>query len=138
MNIKIKLFENGKMPEFKRNGDACLDCYASESKTIEPGNRSLIGLGFAMEIPEGFEGVIRPRSGLSSKGYDGAIGTIDSNYRGELKGIIINNTSEPYTVSIGDRVCQLAIRKTEEITLIPVEELTDSNRGSDGFGSSGK
>lgn len=138
MNVKIKLMENGKMPEFKRAGDACLDCYAAEAKIIEPGKRSLINLGFALELPEGYEGVIRPRSGLSSKGIDGTIGTIDSNYRGELKGNIINNTSEPYSISFGDRICQLAIRKTEEINFIQVEELNDTVRGADGFGSSGK
>ena len=138
MNVKIKLMENGKMPEFKRAGDACLDCYSAEDIVINPGNRSLIKLGFAMEIPEGYEGVIRPRSGLSSKGIDECIGTIDSNYRGELKAIIINNATEPYYINFGDRICQLAIRKTENINFIQVEELDDSVRGINGFGSSGK
>ena len=98
----------------------------------------MIGLGFALALPKGYEGVIRPRSGLSAKGIDGAIGTIDENYRGELKAILINNTKEDYAVNFGDRICQLAIRKTEEINLVTVDVLDKTNRGDKGFGSSGK
>lgn len=138
MEVKIKLINGGKMPAYKRIGDACLDCYSNEDVFIPLLCRKVIGLGFAMELPQGFEGVIRPRSGMSTNGIDEVIGTIDSNYRGEVKAIIINNSTENITIKKGDRICQLAIRKTEEISFIPVEELNESNRGANGFGSSGK
>ena len=85
LKVKIKLLEGGKLPEYKRDGDVCLDCYAREDVEVSFGERELIPLGFALELPEGYEAVVRPRSGLSFKGLEGAIGTIDTNYRGEVK-----------------------------------------------------
>lgn len=139
MNIKIVLEENGKLPVFKREGDACLDCYSAEDVTIEYGKRKLVNLGFKIAIPKGYEGVIRPRSGLTSHGTDNGIGTIDSNYRGVVKACIINNDEDekPIEIKIGDRICQLAIRKTEEVELEVVSELDETERGENGFGSSG-
>lgn len=122
---------------FKREGDACADCYSNISVAIASKSRVVIPLGFALEIPEGYEGVIRPRSGMTSKEIDSAIGTIDSNYRGELKAVIINDSDKKITISKGDRICQLAIRKTEYITFEEVDELSETERGSNGFGSSG-
>ena len=139
MLVNIKLVNNGLMPVFKRNGDACADCYSNLEATsvIKKGERVLIPLGFCLEIPEGYEAVVRPRSGLSSKGIDVTIGTIDSNYRGEVMACVVNNSSNDYTVGNHERICQLAIRKTEEIEFKIKEELSESNRGNSGFGSSG-
>lgn len=138
LNIKIKLIENGKMPEYKRNGDCCLDCYARKEVIIPAGKRKLIELGFAIELPPEWEGIVRPRSGLSKAGIDVAIGSIDSNYRGEVMANVINNSGEDFKVEIGNRICQLAIRTAPTISFELVNELSDTNRGSDGFGSSGK
>lgn len=138
MKIKVKLMAGGKMPEFKRDGDACLDCYSVGKITIKKGDRVTIPLGFCLQLPKGYEAVIRPRSGLSGCGIDSVIGTIDSNYRGELKAILINNSIADYSVETGDRICQLAIRKTEKVKLIEVKELNKTNRGANGFGSSGR
>jgi len=141
MKIKIKEIEKGFIPSYTRDGDACLDCKAAISGnyiTIPPHSRCLVSLGFALAIPEGFEAIIRPRSGLSKVGIDVAIGTIDSNYRGEIKANVINNSNGPFTINKGDRICQIAIRKTEEIDFEPVVELDETERGINGFGSSGK
>lgn len=142
MNVKIKIIEGGKMPKFQYKGDACADCYARIADNIDrisipAHSRCLITLGVALELPEGYEAVIRPRSGLSFKGVDVCIGTIDSNYRGEINACIVNNTDSEVYVKDGDRICQLAIRKTENIIFEPVDELSGSERGEKGFGSSG-
>lgn len=139
MDVKIKLLENGLMPRYGRAGDACLDCYADidSDVDIKPGERTLVSLGFCLELPDGYEAVIRPRSGLTKKGIDIGIGTVDSNYRGEVKACVINSSSEVFTVHKDDRICQLAVRKTENVNFISTGQLSDSNRGSCGFGSSG-
>lgn len=137
MKVKIKLIEGGKAPIFKRNGDACLDCFALQNTVVYPNKRKLVRLGFALEIPNGYEAVIRPRSGLSSQGIDISIGTIDSNYRGEVMVCVINNSNTVFLAKAGDRICQLAVRKTEDIEWVITDDLSDSNRGDNGFGSSG-
>lgn len=152
MKVKIKLFEGGVMPEKKHIGDAAFDCYArvSEDVVIPRNTRAKIPLGFALELPKDWEAVLRPRSGLTLKGIDNGIGTIDSNYRGELCAIVINNSNppftiyedgnmgqEPFVVHNGDRICQMVIKKLDEVELVEAEELTETERGEDGFGSSG-
>lgn len=140
MNVKIKILDGGKMPEYKRKGDACLDCYARiECKfvTIPKGTRALIPLGFMLELPADYEAVVRPRSGLTSDYIDVAIGTCDENYRGELMANVINNSGEDFVISNGDRICQLAIREAPKVMFEVVDKLSESNRGDKGFGSSG-
>ena len=137
VKVKAVVVEGGTLPAYKRDGDACMDCCSRVTIQIEPGHRALVPLGFLMELPFGYEGVIRPRSGLTSGEIDEAIGTIDSNYRGEVKGCIINNSSEVLYIEKGDRICQLAIREAPLIKWDVVEELSESERGANGFGSSG-
>ena len=140
MKVKIKLFEGGRMPRFQREGDACFDCHArlgADRISIPGHSRCVINLGFTLELPEGYEAVIRPRSGLTSKGIDAAIGTIDSNYRGEIKACIINNTDSAFSINDGNRICQIAIRKTEPIEFVECAELSETVRGDSGFGSTG-
>lgn len=138
MNVLLQIVGDGKQPVYSRDGDACLDCFSRVFITIEPGERAKIPLGFALSIPRGYEGVIRPRSGMTLHSHDSYIGTIDSNYTGEVSAIIKNDTDDTFYVNKYDRVCQLAIRKTEEINFIRVNELPKTERGSNGFGSSGK
>jgi len=137
MNVKIKLMDNGKLPQFIHRGDACADCYSAENAVIGIGDRKLIRLGFALQLPDGYEAVVRGRSGLAKKGIDVSIGTVDSNYRGEVMANVINNTDDFFEVNFGDRICQLAIRKTEVIDFVTVDKLDESERGENGFGSSG-
>lgn len=139
LKVKIKLLEGGKLPEYKRDGDVCLDCYAREDVEVSFGEREFIPLGFALELPEGYEAVVRPRSGLSFKGLEVAVGTVDMNYRGEVKANLTNNSYfDVYKIKKGDRVCQLAIREVPKIKWKVVGELSETERGGNGFGSSGK
>ena len=140
LKVKIKLIEGGKLPEYKREGDVCLDCYARCEKPIEikPKKRALIPLGFALELPEGYEAVIRPRSGLTKNGLDSGIGTIDTNYRGEVMGCFINNLNDSIFIENETRICQLAIREAPHVEWELADELSETNRGENGFGSSGK
>lgn len=140
MKVQIKLFEGGKLPEFKTDGAVCLDCYARCEKSIEikPNKRVLIPLGFAVELPKDYEMVIRPRSSMTKNAIDVGIGTIDTDYRGEVMVCIINNFSKAISVENGDRVCQCAIRQVPEIEFEIVDKLSETKRGAGGFGSTGK
>ncbi len=140
MKIKIKIIEGGKMPVYKTAGAACSDCFARLGVpviTIPPGCRAIIPLGFAIELPEGYEAVIRPRSGLTSKSIDEAIGTIDCDYRGEVRGCIINNTDSEIHINEHDRICQMKIQEAKQFEFEQVEELSETERGENGFGSTG-
>ena len=141
MDIKIKVFEGGKLPVYKTKGASCADCYArlegKDFTVIFPNDRELIPLGFALELPEGYEAVIRPRSGMMSKGIDEAIGTIDSDYRGEVRACIINNTTQRIKIYNGDRICQMKIQESQQFNFKVVDELSETERGVGGFGSTG-
>lgn len=142
INCKIVLVEGGQMPKMQREGDACLDCYARIDNNVGKvklyvGERMMIPLGFKIQVPEFTEAQIRPRSGLSKKGIDEVFGTVDSNYRGEVCAIIINNSDDSIEINNGDRICQMAIREYSPILFDIVDKLDDSNRGEKGFGSTG-
>lgn len=140
MKVKIKIIDGGKLPEYKTEGAACADCYARLSApfiSIPKGKRCLVNLGFAIEVPEGYEAVIRPRSGLSKTGIDVAIGTIDWDYRGEVKACVINNTDGDFDIHNEDRICQIKIQKAEQFEFEKVDTLSETERGEKGFGSTG-
>lgn len=140
MDIKIKIFEGGKLPIYKTNGASCCDCYARLDKefiVIFPGERALIPLGFALELPQGYEAVIRPRSGMMRNGIDEGIGTIDSDYRGEVNACLINNTTQRIRIYNGDRICQMKIQESSQFNFIQVDKLSETERGEGGFGSTG-
>lgn len=142
MKVKVKIIEGGKQPEYKTIGAACSDCYArvnyaKDGVTIPPGCRTLIPLGFAIELPEDYEAVIRPRSGLTNKSTDIAIGTIDCDYRGEVMACVINNTGSEIKINNHDRICQMKIQKAEQFEFEEVEELSKTERDKNGFGSTG-
>lgn len=137
MNIRIKLLEGGKLPEYKTKGSSGADCYSRIFTTIMPNEIQKIPLGFCVEIPEGYEMQIRPRSGLSSKGKIGILGTIDSDYRGEVCAIIQNNSEYEFNVYEGDRVCQAVIAPVVHTGFIVTDELSETERGDGGFGHTG-
>ena len=137
MNVKIKLCGNGVLPTYAHIGDACCDCYAAEDLTIAQGQIAKVKLGFCLELPPGYEAQIRPRSGISSKGVITTLGTIDSNYRGEVCAIIQNNSFDDFEIKFGDRICQMKIERVDPIVFEQVEELSETNRNDKGFGSSG-
>ena len=137
MKVKIKRIENGRIPEFKHEDDACCDCYAREDITILSGDRKLIPLGFALELPKGYEALIRPRSGNSRNEIDVCLGTVDAGYRGEVMACVVNNTNENIMIEEGDRICQMAIREVPSVDFELCSELSDTERGDKGFGSTG-
>ena len=140
ISVKVKLITNGKIPVKKTVGASCFDCYARiENKTLvlAPGERRTIPLGFGLDLPFEYEAVIRPRSGLSKIGIDSIIGTIDSDYRGEVNAILINKTGEYFKIENGDRICQMKIQHAPMVKLELVPELSETERGCNGFGSTG-
>lgn len=127
-------------PSRQTSGAAGLDLAAGvrEPLTIRPGEIALVPTGWAVAIPEGYEGQVRPRSGLAlKKGLTmvNAVGTIDSDYRGELQMPMINLGAEPVTIRRGERVGQMIISRVESPEVVEVEELSDTVRGGGGFGS---
>ena len=139
MKVKIRLVEGGKLPEFKTEGAVAADCYARVDidTFVQPGERKLIPLGFALGLEKGYEAVLRPRSGLTKNGIDNGIGTIDFDYRGECMACVINNSDKDFVVHNGDRICQIAIREVPAVEFEVVEELNKTERGANGFGSTG-
>lgn len=129
-------------PSRANPGDAGLDLCASEDVTLKPGARASVGTGIAVAIPDGFAGLVLPRSGLAAKhgiGVVNAPGLIDSGYRGEVRVLLINHDQdEPFVVTRGDRIAQLVIQRVEAPAISEVAELPDSVRGTGGFGSSGR
>lgn len=141
MLIKIKTL-SGQLPQYETAGSAGMDirAYIEEPVTIAPGKRALIPTGLFMEIPEGYEVQIRARSGLAVKhgiGLTNGIGTIDSDYRGEIKVSLINWGEEDFTVNNGDRIAQIVVAKYERAELCQAEELSETERGTGGFGHTG-
>ena len=141
MELKIKLIENGQVPVRKHDTDAGMDCY-SRGKNID-WDKGLVEypLGFAMEIPEGYVGLLFPRSSVKDKSLQLAncVGVIDSSYRGEVKAVFrITDFSNHNFYEVGDRVCQVIVIPYPKVEIKVVEELSSSERGTGGFGSTGK
>ena len=129
----------GYVPAYAHEGDAGLDLRAVEDVILPSGKSALIGTGLHVEIPHGCVGLVFPRSGLGSKGLTirNAVGVIDSGYRGEVKCALWNTTDESFRVRKGDRICQLVVMPYCPCTITEAEELSDSERGTDGHGSTG-
>ncbi len=128
-------------PAAAHPGDAGLDLYARVETVLEPGAWAMVPTGVAIAIPEGYAGLVAPRSGLAARQAISVVngpGIIDAGYRGEVNAILINHGPEPVTLARGERVAQLLVVPIEQIDLVAVEELPDSLRGSGGFGSTGK
>ena len=143
MEVKIKLEEGCEnfFPKKAHPDDAGYDLYSRIDAVLEPLSGMAIPVGFAMELPRGYEAQIRPRSGLAAKHHitvTNSPGTIDANFRGEVKAILYNLGKEPFIIQRGDRIAQMVICKLPEIDLVEATELSETNRGSGGFGSSGK
>lgn len=143
MKVKVINQSNTSLPEYKTSGSAGMDLKASvESRVIlKPTERALIPTGIYLSIPEGYEGQIRGRSGLAIKNgisLANGIGTIDSDYRGEIKVILINLGHDDFEINNGDRIAQLILTRYERIEFELVEDLDDTKRGAGGFGHTGK
>jgi dUTP pyrophosphatase len=139
INVK-RLSDSAKIPTYAHIGDAGADLYASEDFVLPAKSNWAVPTGIAMEIPEGYVGYINPRSGMAMKGITvmNAPGTIDSGYRGEIKVILANHTDKDYQINYLDKIAQIVFHKYHEVFFEPVDELSNSERGHGGFGSSGK
>ena len=128
------------LPSYATPGAAGMDVVAAEDLDLLPGRRHAVATGFKVAIPHGYEIQVRPRSGLAFKhgiSVPNAPGTIDSDYRGELKILLINHGSEPFAVRRGERIAQLVPAAVTQATFDEVEELCETERGGGGFGSTG-
>jgi dUTP pyrophosphatase len=143
--LKIRVINQSRhpLPDYATAGSSGLDLRANLESPVVLNSleRQLIPTGLFMEIPEGFEAQVRPRSGLAIKQGLTCLnspGTIDADYRGEIKIILINLSSDPQQVNDGDRIAQLVFQKVEKVNLISVSELSSSERAEGGFGHTGK
>ena len=143
--MKVRIVNNSRhpLPEYKTKASAGMDirAYLSESIVLKPLERALIPTGLYIELPEGYEAQIRPRSGLALNEGLGVLnspGTLDADYRGEIGVIVVNLSNQVITVEDGERICQMVINKIEQAEWVEVEELDDTERGKGGFGHTGK
>ncbi|SRR5712692_5160650 len=142
IELRIKLLDDGlPMPRYQHDGDAGLDLPSRVDLVIEPGERAMVPTGIAVAIPPGYAGFVLPRSGLASRHGIALVnspGLVDSGYRGEMSIVMINTDKrEPFHIKRGDRIAQLVIQRVEEVSIIRVEELDETSRGTSGFGSTG-
>ena len=137
--LKISLTRKGaKAPTRGSVESAGLDLYAAESVRIRSGDRALISCGFEMSLPAGYVGLIWPRSGLAMAGLTVDAGVIDSDYRGDIKVLMVNNAYGHHQINEGDRIAQMLIQRVEMWEPIITDELDATGRGDGGFGSTGK
>lgn len=139
--VRLPHGEGLPLPSRATAGSAGMDLVAAVDVTLGPGERKLVPTGLAVAVPEGYELQLRPRSGLALKhgiSLPNTPATIDADYRGELQVILINLGTEAFTVHRGDRIAQMLVQKVEPVTITEVRELPSSERGSGGFGSTGR
>ncbi len=133
-----RLHPDAILPKMQREGDAAFDIYSVDTVTLQPGDIKSIDCGIACEIPYSYKLMVNGRSGLATKGIFCHVGTIDPNYKGMIGTVLVNLSKEPYTINKGDRVGQVSLQPIVPTTFNEVDELSSSNRGAQGFGSSGK
>lgn len=144
MIVKIKNLSNNQLPAYQTAGAAGVDLRANLPEapiSLAPLERTLVPTGLYLEIPEGYEAQVRPRSGLAAKHGITVInspGTIDSDYRGEVRVPIVNLSNETFTIAHGERIAQMVFAKYEQVTFQEATALSETERGSAGFGSTGK
>jgi dUTP pyrophosphatase len=137
---RLPHFEGLELPAYATDGAAGMDVLAAEELVLAPGARHAVATGLALAIPAGYEIQVRPRSGLALKHgitVPNTPGTIDSDYRGELKVILINHGAESFAIRRGDRVAQLVLAPVVHASWLKVDELDETQRGEGGFGSTG-
>jgi len=135
------LLHGAEAPAYAHPGDAGADLVSTEALTLQPGHRATVGTGVSIALPDGYVGLVVPRSGLAAKHGITVVnspGTVDAGYRGEIRVTLLNtDATEPYSISPGDRIAQLIVMPVTRARFIPVERLPGSQRGEGGFGSTG-
>lgn len=131
--------EGGSQPEYSSTGAAGADLRASEAVTIAPGARAAVPTAVRLQIPPGHVGLVWPRSGLAVRhGIDTLAGVIDSDYRGEVRVVLVNHGDEPFRIERGDRIAQLLVQRVERAAFVAVPSIEETDRGGGGFGSTGR
>ncbi len=143
MRVKIINKSNNALPAYETASSAGMDlrAFVDADVVLKPFERKLIPTGLYIELPDGYEAQIRPRSGLAIKSGITVLnspGTIDADYRGEIKVILINLSQDDFTIKSGDRICQMVITKHEKAEFVEVNEISETERGAGGFGHTGK
>ena len=139
MKLKVKrIHEDAKLPLYQHKGDAGLDVFSSIDCVLEKGEVKPISSGIKVAIPEGYVGLIWDKSGISIKGVHRLAGVVDSGYRGEVKVVMVNLGDEPFVIDKGMKIAQLLIQPINKVKIVEVEELEETSRGEEGFGSTGK
>lgn len=140
IKVKIRNESSNPLPAYQTKGSAGMDICSNEDLTLQAGKTRIVSTGLYLEIPEGYEVQVRPRSGLAAK-YRVTIlnspGTIDSDYRGEVGVILVNHSDRDFEVSKGDRIAQLVLQPVFQMEFEEAEELNKTERGTGGFGSTG-
>jgi dUTP pyrophosphatase len=139
MSCEVRVTGTGALPEYATPGAAGADLRAAEAVSIPAGGRVAVATGLHLEIPPGHVGLVWPRSGLAVRhGLDTLAGVIDSDYRGEVRVVLVNHGAETVDLAPGDRIAQLLIQRVERAAFARVDDLALSARGPDGFGSTGR
>lgn len=141
MDLKFKQLDSfANLPQYAHDSDSGMDVRSVEAYTLEPLGRHTFSTGVACDIPEGYDLQVRPRSGLASKhGVVAMFGTVDQGYRGEIGITLINLSNEPYTVKVGDKIAQLVVGEVVKPDSVSwTDNLSSTDRGDNGFGSTGK
>jgi len=135
------LLHGAGAPAYAHPGDAGADLVSTDDLTLQPGHRATVGTGVSIALPDGYVGLVVPRSGLAARHGITVVnspGTVDAGYRGEIRVTLLNtDATEPYSISPGDRIAQLIVMPVTRARFIPVERLPGSQRGEGGFGSTG-
>lgn len=140
ISVRVRCENGATLPSYATDGASGMDVRAIEEVTIAPLERALVSTGLFFELPEGTEAQVRPRSGLAVKSGITVLnspGTIDADYRGEVKIILANLSNAPFTVHVGDRIAQIVFATVTKANLVQVEEINETERGAGGFGSTG-
>jgi len=137
--LDVPVAGNGSLPEYGSPESAGADLRASEAVDLGPGERAAVATGIRLAIPAGHVGLVWPRSGLALRhGIDTLAGVIDSDYRGEVRVVLVNHGREAFRIEAGDRIAQLLVQRVERAAFARAEELPSSERGVGGFGSTGR
>ena len=134
----VRVAGTGVLPRYGSDAAAGADLVAVEAVVLGPGERAAVATGIHLELPPGHVGLVWPRSGLALKhGIDTLAGVIDSDYRGEVRVVLVNHGREPFAIAAGDRVAQLLVQRVERIAFVVAADLDSTARGAGGFGSTG-
>jgi len=137
--LPVLVDDGGSLPEYSSAGAGGADLRASEAVTIAPGARAAVPTAIRLQIPPGHVGLVWPRSGLAVRhGIDTLAGVIDSDYRGEVRVVLVNHGEEPFPIERGDRIAQLLVQRVERAVFAAVPSIEETDRGGGGFGSTGR